>query len=71
MTSNQRQPIPAFAALRAESPPYYNEQYDFYATAAGFADVDKRARGPQAFSSGTRRDPRIIRRNIEIPLWTH
>ena len=59
-------PYPAFALLRAESPLYYNEQYDFYALSR-FADVNKALVDHETFSSARGAIVELIKANIEIP----
>jgi cytochrome P450 len=59
-------PYPAFARLRAESPLYYNEQYDFYALSR-FADVNKALVDHETFSSARGAIVELIKANIEIP----
>jgi len=59
-------PYPAFARLRAESPLYFNEQYDFYALSR-FADVNKALVDHETFSSARGAIVELIKANIEIP----
>ena len=59
-------PYPAFRALRAESPVYYNDVHDFWALSR-FEDIDRAIRDHETFISGRGGILELIKAGIEMP----
>ncbi len=59
-------PYPAFSALRAEAPVYYNDVHDFWALSR-FEDIDRALRDHQTFISGRGGILELIKAGIEMP----
>jgi cytochrome P450 len=59
-------PYPAFRALRAEAPVYYNDVHDFWALSR-FADIDRAIRDNETFISGRGGILELIKAGIEMP----
>ncbi len=59
-------PYPAFAALRAEAPVYYNDVHDFWALSR-FDDIDRAIRDNETFISGRGGILELIKAGIEMP----
>jgi cytochrome P450 len=59
-------PYPAFRALRAEAPLYYNDVHDFYALSR-FEDIDRALRDHETFISGRGGILELLKAGIEMP----